>query len=66
MSNKALTRLTLSTIHINTRLSNSLRDSSAQSISLIYLYTIPLPMWLGDLFTHKKIPSKHTRDIILY
>ena len=45
---------------------NSLRDSSAQSISLICLYTIPLPMWLGDLFTHKKIPSKHTRDIILY
>lgn len=23
-------------------------------------------MWLGDLFTHKKIPSKHTRDIILF
>lgn len=27
MSNKALTRLTLSTIHINMRLSNSLRDN---------------------------------------
>lgn len=66
MSNKALTRLTLSTIHINTWFFNSLRDSSAQSILLIYLYTIPLSMRFGDLFTHKKIPSKHTRDIILY
>ena len=31
----------------------------------MFIY-IPLPMWLGDLFKHKKIPSKHTRDIILF
>lgn len=62
----ALTRLTLSTIHINTWFFNSLRDSSLLKNIVSILYTIPLPMWLGDLFTHKKIPSKHTRDIILY
>lgn len=42
MSNKALTRLTLSTIHINTRLSNSLRDSSLLKNIVSILYTNPL------------------------
>ena len=48
---------TMALIRLNNRLNhtfmcikNSLRDSSAQSILLIYLYTIPLPMWFGDLF----------------
>ena len=46
----ALIRLNNRLNHTFMCIKNSLRDSSAQSILLIYLYTIPLPMWFGDLF----------------